>query len=111
MVLLTDDRRWDAAHTAVPGMQPLPRRGDSNTDPTDVRFAFEGTFAVLREKFAWSWENVPLFDRVTNPAKGRYPDACFDGFLVRGARILSCKPISIHGVSDHFPVVLTLAID
>ena len=58
MVLLTDDRRWDAAHTAVPGMQPLPRRGDFNTDPTDARFAFEGTFAVLREKFAWSWENV-----------------------------------------------------
>jgi len=54
MVLLTDDRRWDAAHTAVPGMQPLPRRGDFNTDPTDARFAFEGTFAVLREKFAWS---------------------------------------------------------
>ena len=24
-------------------------------------------------------------DRVTNPAKGRYPDACFDGFLVRRA--------------------------
>lgn len=111
MVLLTDDRRWDAAHTAVPGMQPLPRRGDFNTDPTDARFASEGTFAVLREKFAWSWENVPLSDRVTNPAKGRYPDACFDGFLVRGARILSCKPISIGGVSDHFPVVLTLAID
>ena len=85
--------------------------GDFNTDPTDARFASEGTFAVLREKFAWSWENVPLSDRVTNPAKGRYPDACFDGFLVRGARILSCKPISIGGVSDHFPVVLTLAID
>ena len=57
--------------------------GDFNTDPTDARFALEGTFAVLREKFAWSWENVPLSDRVTNPAKGRYPDACFDGFLVR----------------------------
>jgi endonuclease/exonuclease/phosphatase family metal-dependent hydrolase len=85
--------------------------GDFNTDPTDVRFASEGTFAVLREKFAWSWENVPLSDRVTNPAKGRYPDACFDGFLVRGARILSCEPISIGGVSDHFPVVLTFAID
>jgi endonuclease/exonuclease/phosphatase family metal-dependent hydrolase len=85
--------------------------GDFNTDPTDVRFASEETFAVLREKFAWSWENVPLSNRVTNPANGRYPDACFDGFLVRGARILSCKPISIGGVSDHFPVVLTLAID
>ena len=37
------------------------------------------TFALLREKFVWNWENVPLSQRVTNPAKGRYPDACFDG--------------------------------
>ena len=85
--------------------------GDFNTDPTDARFASEETFALLREKFVWSWENVPLSERVTNPAKGRYPDACFDGFLVRGARNLSCKPIPIQGVSDHFPVVLTVAID
>jgi endonuclease/exonuclease/phosphatase family metal-dependent hydrolase len=85
--------------------------GDFNTDPTDARFASEGTFALLRDKFVWSWENVPLSDRVTNPAKGRYPDACFDGFLVRGAARLSCKPIPIQGVSDHFPVVLTVAID
>jgi endonuclease/exonuclease/phosphatase family metal-dependent hydrolase len=85
--------------------------GDFNTDPTDARFASEETFALLREKFVWSWESVPLSERVTNPAKGRYPDACFDGFLVRGAASLSCKPIPIQGVSDHFPVVLTVAID
>jgi endonuclease/exonuclease/phosphatase family metal-dependent hydrolase len=85
--------------------------GDFNTDPTDARFASEETFALLREKFVWSWETVPISERVTNPAKNRYPDACFDGFLVRGARNLSCKPIPIQGVSDHFPVVLTVAID
>ena len=85
--------------------------GDFNTDPTDARFATEETFSLLREKFVWPWEDVPLSERVTNPAKGRYPDACFDGFLVRGATKLSCKPISIQGVSDHFPVVLTVAID
>jgi endonuclease/exonuclease/phosphatase family metal-dependent hydrolase len=85
--------------------------GDFNTDPTDARFASEGTFVLLREKFVWSWENVPLSDRVTNPAKGRYPDACFDGFLVRGARNFSCKPIPIQGVSDHFPAILTIASD
>jgi endonuclease/exonuclease/phosphatase family metal-dependent hydrolase len=85
--------------------------GDFNTDPTDPRFATEETFALLREKFIWPWENLPLSERVTNPAKGRYPDACFDGFLVRGAATLSCQPIPIHGVSDHFPVVLTVAIE
>ena len=67
--------------------------GDFNTDPTDARFASEETFALLKRKFVWAWENVPLSDRVTNPAKGRYPDACFDGFLVRGDRIdFTCKP-------------------
>jgi hypothetical protein len=29
------------------------------------------------------------------PSKGRYPDACFDGLLVRGAMKFSCKPIPI----------------
>jgi endonuclease/exonuclease/phosphatase family metal-dependent hydrolase len=85
--------------------------GDFNTDPTDARFASEETFSLLREKFAWAWDFVPLSERVTNPAKGRYPDACFDGFLVRGAAKPSCKPMPIHGVSDHFPVVLTVAIE
>jgi endonuclease/exonuclease/phosphatase family metal-dependent hydrolase len=85
--------------------------GDFNTDPTDARFASEETFALLREKFVWSWENVPLSECVTDPAKGRYPDACFDGFLVRGAAKISCKSIPIRGVGDHFPVVLTVAID
>ena len=85
--------------------------GDFNTDPTEARFATEETFASLTEKFVWSWEKVPLSERVTNPAKGRYPDACFDGFLVRGAAKISCKAIPIHGVSDHFPVMLTVAID
>ena len=78
--------------------------GDFNTDPTDARFASEETFSLLREKFAWTWDFVPLSERVTNPAKGRYPDACFDGFLVRGAAKPSCKPMPIHGVSDHLPV-------
>ena len=55
--------------------------GDLNTDPTDARFASEETIVLLRSKFVWAWENVPLPERVTNPAKGHYPDACFDGFL------------------------------
>jgi endonuclease/exonuclease/phosphatase family metal-dependent hydrolase len=47
--------------------------GDFNTDPTDARFASEETFALLKEQFVWSWEKVPLSERVTKPAKGRYP--------------------------------------
>ena len=85
--------------------------GDFNTDPTDARFGSEETFALLRNRFKWAWDDVPLSQRVTNPANGRYRDACFDGFLVRGATKLSCQPIPIHGVSDHFPVLLAVAID
>jgi endonuclease/exonuclease/phosphatase family metal-dependent hydrolase len=85
--------------------------GDFNTDPTDARFASEKTFMLLKEQFVWSWEDVPLPERVTNPANGRYPDACFDGFLVRGARNLSYKPVAIRGVSDHLLAALTVAID
>ena len=84
--------------------------GDFNTDPTDPRFAEEKTFEMLRRKFEWAWENVPLSERVTLPANGRYPDASFDGFLVRGAQALSCKAIPIQEVSDHFPAILTIAI-
>ncbi len=84
---------------------------DFNTDPTEPRFASEKTFALLGNKFKWAWDDVPLSQRVTNPATGRYLDACFDGFLVRGATKLACKPIPIQGVSDHFPVVLTVAFE
>ena len=85
--------------------------GDFNTDPTDARFVNEQTFKLLGEKFTWAWQGTPLQERVTNPATGRYPDACFDGFLVRGARIFSCKPIPLTGVSDHFPAILTVKLD
>ena len=60
--------------------------GDFNTDPTDPRFASEQTFALFHAQgFEWSWQNALLPERVTLPAKGRYPDASFDGFLVRGS--------------------------
>jgi endonuclease/exonuclease/phosphatase family metal-dependent hydrolase len=85
--------------------------GDFNTDPTNTRFASERTFELLRERFVWAWEKVALAERVTNPANGHFPDACFDGFLVRGARNFSCKAVTIQSVSDHFPVVLTITID
>ncbi len=55
---------------------------------------------MLREKgFEWAWENVALADRVTLPAKDRYPDASFDGFLVRSAKVFSCKALPIQRLS------------
>jgi hypothetical protein len=54
--------------------------GDFNTDPTDARFASEGTFALLRDKFVWSWENEPR-SRGTGP-----PAVVRVGEIVRLAR-------------------------
>lgn len=86
--------------------------GDFNTDPSDERFVEEKTFPIWEEAgFIWPWAKTPLSERVTLPAKGRYPDACFDGFLVRGdVEIVSCAPITVEGVSDHYPVVLELEL-
>jgi hypothetical protein len=55
--------------------------------------------------FEWAWKNVSLAERVTLPANGRYPDASFDGFLIRGTRALSYKAFPIQAISDHFPAI------
>jgi hypothetical protein len=90
----------------------LPTAGDFNTDPTDPRFAAEQSCALLlSEKFAWAWDNVTLSERVTLLAKGRNPDASFDGLFIRGNQNFACKPIRITEVSDHFPAVLVIAIE
>jgi hypothetical protein len=47
--------------------------GDFNTDPTDPRFAEEKTFGMLRQKFEWVWENVPLSERRDSPGQVRLP--------------------------------------
>ena len=108
--LLTHVAEMERLYSASPRIVTIIA-GDFNTDPTDPRFATEKTFALLTEKFSWAWEGVPLPKRVTNPAKGRYPDACFDGFLVRGARNLLCRSMPIQKISDHFPVLLEVDID
>jgi endonuclease/exonuclease/phosphatase family metal-dependent hydrolase len=68
--LLTHVAEMERAYSGSPKVVTIIA-GDFNTDPTDARFVTEETFALLREKFVWSWENVPLSERVTNPAKGR----------------------------------------
>ena len=83
--------------------------GDFNTDATDPRFAGERTVGLLRQfGFRWAWDGVPLDERVTVPSEGRYPDASFDGFFVRGAEIVSSEVIPADGVSDHLQVKLVI---
>jgi endonuclease/exonuclease/phosphatase family metal-dependent hydrolase len=84
--------------------------GDFNTDPSDEKFKEEKTFRIFEDAgFKWPWSGTPLAKRVTLPADGRFSDACFDGFVVKGdMRVVSCEVLPIDGVSDHRPVSLVL---
>ena len=83
--------------------------GDFNTDPTDPQFAEENTFDVFKQAgFEWAWKNTPREDRVTLPTKGRYPDATFDGFLFKGATMVSTEVLPGRSISDHHPVLLKI---
>lgn len=84
--------------------------GDFNTDPSDERFKEEKTFRIFEDAgYKWPWAGTPLAERVTLPSSGRFPDACFDGFVVKGdRRVVSCEVLPIDGVSDHRPVKLVL---
>lgn len=84
--------------------------GDFNTSPDDRRFASEGTFALLKKRFVWCWQNTPQANRVTLPSHGRYPDATFDGFFLKNCTLLSADVINTGNVSDHRPVRMLISI-
>jgi hypothetical protein len=85
--------------------------GDFNSDATDPRFASEHTFSLLcAAGFAWAWENIPLPEPVTLPAKNRYPDASFDGFFVRGPGCVLASQLA-QGVTDHCFTILAFGVD
>ncbi len=62
--------------------------GDFNTAPDDPRFKGEKTVAALTVNgFRWSWQDIPIADRITMPPDKRYPAACFDHIFYRGASL------------------------
>ena len=83
--------------------------GDFNTDDPNTLAApspGEITFGLLRKAgFQWSFQGVPHSERITCPAKGSYPPACFDYFFTKG---LGHPVSSVRNAvgSDHFPVVI-----
>ena len=68
-------------------------------------------FALLRERFIWAWEDIPLSERVTNPANGRYPGRLLRWLSSPGSQNPLLQANRAKGVSDHFPAILTLAIN
>ena len=77
--------------------------GDFNTAPDDPRFAKEKTLVNLTSGgFKWTWEGMPLEQRVTLPPDKRFPAACFDHIYYRGATLQKAEVIETDDKSsDH----------
>ena len=77
--------------------------GDMNTAPDDPRFEKEKTVATLTaEGFRWSWEGMPLEQRVTLPPDKRFPAACFDHIFYKGATLRKAEVVATTDESsDH----------
>lgn len=84
--------------------------GDFNTDSVNTAVPSERTFPLLlKAGFHWTFDGLPLTMRVTCPAKGQYPDACFDHIFTLGIAEACAKPLPIPG-SDHLPVAADISI-
>jgi endonuclease/exonuclease/phosphatase (EEP) superfamily protein YafD len=77
--------------------------GDYNTAPDDPRFKDEKTMKNLTSQgFKWSWEGMPLEQRVTLPPDKRFPAACFDHIYYRGATLKNAEALpTTDASSDH----------
>ena len=77
--------------------------GDFNTAPDDPRFEKEKTLKDLTSAgFKWTWEGMPLEQRVTLPPDKRFPAACFDHIYYRGATLKKAEVIETDDKSsDH----------
>jgi endonuclease/exonuclease/phosphatase family metal-dependent hydrolase len=91
------------------GSEAVVVAGDFNTSFEQTAVPSEKTLkSFLAAGFHWAFEGVPLEDRITIPGGGRYPDACFDHFFLKGlGKPNAWVPQGILG-SDHFPVVVGL---
>jgi endonuclease/exonuclease/phosphatase (EEP) superfamily protein YafD len=77
--------------------------GDFNTAPDDPRFKEEKTTADLRANgFHWTWQGMPLEQRVTLPPDARFPAACFDHIFYKGAVLRKAEVVATSDdSSDH----------
>lgn len=83
--------------------------GDFNTSDANPAVPSERTFPKMTAAgFYWTFDGVPFAKRITCPAKGRYPDACFDHVFVRGLDKPVASPLGTIGGSDHLPVSVDL---
>ena len=80
--------------------------GDFNTSP-DPEFQGEKTFEIIKGAgMDWTFEGLPLSDRISHPGSGKFSDADFDHIFTAGLGKHRAAVAAIVGVSDHKPVVL-----
>jgi|GEM_PF-3401516 len=80
--------------------------GDFNTSP-DPEFQGERTFEIIQGAgLDWTFEGLPLSERISHPGSGQYADADFDHIFTAGLGKKRASIAAITGVSDHKPVVL-----
>jgi len=86
--------------------------GDFNTSLDDPRFAPETTLrTLLKNEFAWAWQNVPLNSRMTLHGDQNYPAAAFDHIFYRGLTLRHAEVInSSRAASDHKPIVANFSL-
>lgn len=81
--------------------------GDFNVSKEQAAHAGDSTLTKMENAgFFWTFEGVPLKDRITIPGGGRYPDACFDHLYLRNLGRPVAKVLKDTPGSDHFPVVV-----
>jgi endonuclease/exonuclease/phosphatase (EEP) superfamily protein YafD len=87
--------------------------GDYNTAPDDPRFKDENTTKSLTTAgFRWSWEGMPLEQRVTLPPDDRFPAASFDHIYYRGATLTKAEVVATSDTSsDHRAVRAEFRVD
>lgn len=89
--------------------EPVVVCGDFNTAKEQVNLAGDRTLSKIEDAgFFWTWEGIPLAQRITIPGKGRYPDACFDHIYTRALGRPVASVLKDTPGSDHFPVVTDL---
>lgn len=85
--------------------------GDFNTDPHQPRFREERTITALEALgFASPLRHLPLGDRTTLPAEGRYEAATFDYLFLFKAEAAGKPVIVPTEISDHRPVTVTVRL-
>jgi len=91
--------------------EPVIVCGDFNTSLDDSRFIGDSSLRKIQQAgFFWTFEGIDHSARVTVPAVGSYPDACFDHIFTRrlGRPVAQVKEAS---GSDHYPVVVDIVVE